>query len=149
MSKSLDYCICNVPEELANRPWENAKEWNSEKFYDMATDSNRHFKAIQLSTGREIDVEINFDPDAEFQGFISDGGVHEEKAIFFTSSAENCIEKITDVNKAEPDLKEDHVTYTVGNFVVLNEFKQEGFISDRKRKSKFTKFLWRSDAFIK
>lgn len=143
MSKSLDYCktIASNPlrSSYADRNWGGAVEYTeTEAIFDRQIKGNRQLEMSGTdSDGNKVrlGVELLFDEDADFDYFISDSIIHDGTLLFVQNLIDKCVAKVCCAqiyNKNIRELKSgDTIKYTVGNFVVLNEFEEQ-FAPDNK-----------------
>lgn len=77
----------------------------------------------------KFDVELVFDPNAELEYFTSNTCIHDGTLLFIQELMEECVKNVAycatyNKNGRKPE-SGDTIKYTVGNFVVLNEYDGE------------------------
>ena len=119
MSRSCDLCIKIAQQSerssFADREWHNAKEIPSEELFEK-------FKELLPIIGKNI--EIKFDEDVEPDYFTSCSLCHDGTEAFESYAFLKCMENVLFgktycTEKGKPKTK---IRYTVGNFVLLNEY---------------------------
>lgn len=143
MSKSLDFCITRASNascsSYSDRDWGKAVEnTETETIFDEYLNGKRKFRINGVDDSGNaayVDVEIQFDSDADFDYFTSDSCVHDGTLLFVVQTIKNCVDKICyaqtyNKNSGEPK-SGDTIKYEVGNFVVLNEFGKQFALEDK------------------
>lgn len=134
MSKSLDFCKARAANPSLSpyndRPWDKAVEFpETERFFDLALHSQRKFRMVGVDEhGNKfsLNIELCFDPDADFEYFTSECVTHDGTLIFELELASRIVQKIctgNTYNKSKGAPKSgDTLQYVIGNLVLLNEF---------------------------
>lgn len=142
MSKSLEFCVTTASNPLrsrySDRDWNAAIEIESESLFDILLKGERNFIVEGMGEhGGSINIDINlsFNKDTDFDYFASDSCIHDGTLLFSTELMRNIIERVCCAATYNSQLREpksgDKVAYTVGNFVILNEYDGD-FIHDNK-----------------
>ena len=134
MSKSLEFCKERAKNKeiscLFDRNWYDAGEVESLALFERILEGNRKYKIKGEEDGeaREFTISLIFDPDADFDYFTSSRSIHDGTMVFVFENMENCAKRVilaetyyTKKGKPQPG---DTIQYTIGNFVVLNEFDE-------------------------
>lgn len=137
MSKSLSFCQQTARERsgYADRPLDKATEHDAKKLLDdLFADKENFSSALQeLSWDgnvarvkiRDITAEIHYDPDADFDYFTSVSSINDGTLCFYFQDLANCIGKVigilTYAKWKKPPKAGDHIKYTIGNYIVLDE----------------------------
>lgn len=143
MSKSLDFCIFAASNPtrstLSDRNWKNAIEINdTEKFFDIYLNGERHIHV----TGRDeegnkvnLAIDIVFDENADFEYFTSSSCTYDGTIAFKMQLMSECIQSVCCGETYSMNIRKPStgctIIYTVGNFVLLDEFGEQ-FASDDK-----------------
>ena len=136
MSKSFDFAINRAQNlevsNLTDRDWSGAYEYNAEQFFDQRINGARTCILTGNVDGKEykFSIKLEFDPDGEFDYFTSSKSVHDGTMIFVSENMESLVRKVLCLNtyytpKGKPD-NGDTVKFTIGNFVILNEYDETG-----------------------
>lgn len=143
MSKSLDFCVAMASDKTRSsfhdRDWANAAEFDSRPMFAPTYDGEIKFDFSGVRTnGFGIDipinvaVEISHNSDAEFQYFTSESAVHDGTLIHIFSLMELCVNKVLGLRTYYSPLGEPcngtTVKIEVGNFVILNEYDEDGTV---------------------
>ena len=143
MSNSLDFCKARASNpsvsSYADRNWNNAAEnMETENFFDNILQGNRKLRVDGIDhNGNKVylNVELSFNPDADFDYFSGDSCVHDGTLLFIYEMMNKCVEKVKyaqTLSKANGQPKSgDTIKYVVGNFVVLNEFGKQFALEDK------------------
>lgn len=133
MSKSLDFCLKIVkdPERFTLRRdnWEDAFERESQSVFD---DLLNGIRILHLSAPNDfkLDLELNFCDDADFQYVTVETCLYDGTLLFVQDLMNKCAEKVcrggtyfTPLGRPENGAT---VRYTIGNFVCLLEYDENG-----------------------
>lgn len=143
MSKSLEYCKLVASDtsrsNFSDRDWSKTIEVEeTENFFDEYLNEERKLKINGTDNdGNKVNlnVELSFDANADFDYFISESSVHDGTLVFELNAMEKCVQKVccgvTYNKKLLAPQNRDSIKFTVGNFVVLNEFGNQ-FSTDDK-----------------
>ena len=139
MSKSLEFCkeIASNPKRssYSDRDWSKAIEsMDTEAYFDktlngqrQVTVSGRDYKNNDF----ELQVKFCFDKDANFDYFTSESIIHDGTLLFVQDTINACMERVllglTYNKEMQPPHDGDTIEYTVGNFVILNEYNNKSF----------------------
>lgn len=137
MSKSLDFCVSTAsdPERSGfyDRKWDDAKELDAELIFDAYIHNERNLTMTGTNSNGEnirVNVILTFNPDADFQYFTSESCLHDGTLVHSVSLLEKCVSKVCCLGTFYKPLGEPHdgmtVHIEVGNFVVLNEYDEDG-----------------------
>ena len=137
MSKSLDFCISTAsdPERSGfyDRKWDDARELDAELIFDAYIHNERNLTITGTNSNGEnirVNVMLSFNPDADFQYFTSESCHHDGTLVHSVSLLEKCVSKVCCLGTFYKPLGEPHdgmtVHIEVGNFVVLNEYDEDG-----------------------
>lgn len=152
MSNSLIYCQQTASDPvrsgLTDRDWSHATERSAEEFADQYIDGLRKLTVTGMLNGEhvEIDETITFDPDAQFDYFATESCICDGTLLFLEACCERLINKVLtcntyDAHKPEPR-DGDCVDWTIGNFVILDEYgKRFATIEKPWLTSRFTVLL--------
>ena len=133
MSKSLEFCQTTARDPsrstFADRNWENAREiTETEAIFDQLLGGARNLtlrKDGGEKIGESFNINIEFDPDADFDYFTSDVVTHDGTLLFYLSAMHNCIQNVFTGSTYNKNIGKtewgDNITYVVGNFVILSE----------------------------
>lgn len=107
------------------------------RFFDnLILHGARHFYIEGISGGEKVrfNVKILFDCDAEFDYFTSESIIHDGTLAFITEAMNRCAQRVcrceTYYKDSQPASR-DNIEYTVGNFVILNEYDGDFVQSDK------------------
>lgn len=142
MSKSLEFCqtIALNPSRssYSDRNWKQAVEYpETEAIFDKYLHGIRNFmlEGKDDETEISIDVDFVFDNNADFDYFTSDSCVHDGTLVFIKKLMDRCAQKICNVETYYKPLGEpqngDSLKYTIGNFIILNEYDGNFALSDK------------------
>lgn len=131
MSKSLDFCQTVAGDisrsSYGDRDWESATElFETEAIFDnLILHGARHFNIEGISGREKVNVKLLFNCDAEFDYFTSESIIHDGTFAHIIEAMRRCVQKVcycqTHYKGREP-VSRDNIEYTVGNFVILNEY---------------------------
>lgn len=135
MSKSLTFCQTAASDpnrsNLSDRDWSKAKEIDSEYFFEPYLGGVQSYN-IMIQEGdcdepKALHVDIEFDEDADFDYFVCSSLIHDGTLLFVTNAVSDCIMKVglAQTYDSRKGPHKSHVKYTVGNFVVLNEYDKD------------------------
>lgn len=136
MSKSFDFCIEKASDPtrsaIADRDFSEAFEAPlsivSEYFKD-----NKEFKY----GNDNLSVIIVYDPDADFQYFTNVSSTHDGTLIFVYDDMSACLNRVLQLETyylpvgAPKNINGAEIYYTIGNFVVCNEYGEQ-FATEEK-----------------
>lgn len=133
MSYSLEFCKKVVSDPLrsnyTDRDFRNAKEFkDTELFFDKALLHGRRKLHLEHNKDEKyyVDAEFTFNSDAEFDYFTSSASIHDGTLMFEYKTMCECVVNIcccaTRYKKYADVEWGDKVKYTIGNFVILNEY---------------------------
>lgn len=144
MSKSLEFCKARAKNKeissFFDRDWDNAREMESLALFERILEGKRKYKIAGEEDGeaREFTISLVFDPDADFDYFTSSCSVHDGTLMFMFDNMEKCAKRViiaeTYYTKKGKPQAGDTIQYTIGNFVVLNEFDANGDLFYLKEK---------------
>lgn len=144
MSKSLDWCKERASNGAisgyADRKWNEAVERPAESLFDgLGANGLRHFDCCYTADNGEAvaySVDIEFEPDADFEYFTSASCVHDGTAAFVVGLLQDRIMAVCGGATFNKDIGEprnrDKIHYVVGNFVELTEHDGDWVPADRK-----------------
>lgn len=130
MSKSFDFCIekASDPERstIADRDFAKALE---APLYSVL----EYFKDKKvLSFGNDnLSVTITYDPDADFQYFTYSCSTHDGTLMFVMQNMAECLNRVLHLKTCysptgyPTKLDGAEIHYTIGNFVVCNEYDEQ------------------------
>lgn len=129
MSKSVNFCkaLCADKERCGfyDRKWDSVQEYP----IIAVTGKKPPYSGRLKSDSIEILVDIIFDPDADFQYFTSYVAYTDGTMVFELEAMQEIFNRLiqcnTYFNKFLPPHDGAHITYTVGNFVVVREYGNE------------------------
>lgn len=142
MSKSLEFCkeIASNPKRssYSDRDWAKAIEsMDTEVYFDKALNGGREvtfWGKDDENNDVRVHTKFHFDKDADFDYFTSESVVYDGTLLFVQSAINKCVEKVllgrTFNNTMRPPNDGDTIEYTVGNFVILNEYNNKSFSDD-------------------
>lgn len=136
MSKSLEYCRVVASDKTrssyADRDWSKATECEAEPIFDLQLEGERELTVTGTDDRGErfsARLDLVFDPSADFQYFTSESCKHDGTFLFIDELYANCVAKVcclkTWYSFLDTPKAGDHVRFTVGNFVSLNEYGKE------------------------
>lgn len=122
MSKSLDYCKATAPSAYQSSDWDSAIEVNSKEIFDRYLEGIRSW---QVSGTCNAQVDIAFDPDANFQYYTTYAVSCDGSLLFVEQAYEEIVARVcclgTYFEPLGAPTDGTTVCCTVGNFVVLTE----------------------------
>lgn len=141
MSYSYEYCINAVQNpkrsKWTERDWSKAKEFGDDAslLFDLVLKGLREYELTSEDGSKSIKMRILFDPDADFDYYTSASSVHDGTIMSIHANVMDCVLKVVQLQTRNaymppPDFG-DEVTFTVGNFVILNEYDGD-FVSKDK-----------------
>lgn len=110
---------------------------NTEEFFDCAFEGRVFCISGVDEIGKYVtrNIEIVFDKNADFEYFTSDSCTHDGTYYFVMECMYNCAKNVVTGSTYSTSKKEPFdgckIKYTIGNFVVLNEFDDK-FRTDEK-----------------
>lgn len=137
MSNSLSFCVAAATDKTRSafhdRDWSKAYELDSELIFDAVLHKNRRYVidgTDDTGNPRHITVDICFNDDSDFQYFTSATCIHDGTLLFTMNLLEECVRKVCGLQTYYRPLGEPQnntvVKINVGNFIVLNEYDEEG-----------------------
>ena len=137
MSKSLSFCTATAStpgrSAFCDRKFDNAKELEAEYIFDQYIEKERNLTVTGTNSNGEdvcINATLEFNPDADFQYFTSESCLHDGTLVHSISLLEKCVSKVCCLKTFYKPLGEPRngitVHVIVGNFVVLNEYDEDG-----------------------
>lgn len=129
MSKSYDFCkaLCQDKErcKFYDRKWDDVSEYS---FIDIFK-NEFPLHCILKSDNVKIFVDVIYDSSADFQYFTSYAAYTDGTTVFELEAMQEIFSRLvqcgTYFNKADAPHNGAHITYTVGNFVVIREYGKE------------------------
>lgn len=128
MSYSKDFCIALANDKtrsgnFADLDWGPAKEVDFPPWFRFIVDER--VWTTKLNDEALWDITINYDPNARFDYFTNVQVVHDGTLLLIHEAFEKIMQRLIlgetyFLPMGEPQ-KGDHIYYTVGNFVVLDE----------------------------
>lgn len=128
MSYSKDFCIALAKDEtrsgnFANLDWSKAKEVDFPTWFRFLVDGR--VRTTNLNDGALWSTTINYDPNARFDYYTNVQAVHDGTLLLVHEAFEKIVQRLilgtTYFLPMGKPQKGDHIRYTVGNFVVLDE----------------------------
>jgi len=143
MSKSLDFCKnrASNPEisGYADRDWNNAVEQNITDCLDFIIKGARSYKLTgHLDDGTEVfyNVNLEINPDADFDYFISDSFICDGTLIFLAESVDKMLRIILSLGTYNKILGKPPngctVNFIIGNAVILAEYDGDWIPKDKQ-----------------
>jgi len=143
LSNSLTFCQNRASNPsisfYADRNWSNAAEHDITPPLDHIVKGDRKYELtgkFDDDTDLFYNVNINIDPDAEFDYFVSDSFISDGTLIFLVESMDKLIKKAMSLQTYNKELGPPPngctVNLTLGNFVVLNEYDGDWIPADKK-----------------
>lgn len=142
MSNSLEFCkrIAQNPARstYSDREWSNAIEkLDTKLLFDEILNGDYKYRCTSYvdHDRLEFDIEIEFNTDADFDYFTSETIIHDGSLCFAIELMNRCVHNVVcgrtyNKNIGEPE-RGNHIKYTVGNFVFLNEYDGDWVPSDK------------------
>jgi hypothetical protein len=133
MNKSLEFCKERLPHSsYSDRRFDELVEFDPTEVFDSVLQGARNWiigGKDNQSNDVKINFELNIDPDADFEYFTSVSSIHDGTMLFIYENMEQCARKVVmgqtyNINKRPPQ-NGDTVCYTVGDFVIGNEFDKD------------------------
>ena len=132
MSKSFDFCISVASDKsrsnIADRDFSGALELDMKN----VCKSFEEWGLIKFKVNNgNTSVFVSYDPDADFQYFTISTSVHDGTLLFVLDNARSCLDKIFQLETCyapigvPKNLNGAELHYTVGNFVVINEYGEQ------------------------
>lgn len=151
MSKSLEFCIATASDAnrstYSDRDWNNAYEIDPQSCFSTNIFFNKYSnkdEPLELTgvddSGKEINVRINlsFNPDADFQYFTSKSYIYDGTLYFLYKMFEEIASKVCTLQTYYAPIGVPHngdtINIIVGNFVILDEFDEDGTLFTPKDK---------------
>lgn len=130
MSNSFDFCIKAATDpdrsNISDRDFSEAMEIPITAASDYFKNNN-----IYIVKKDNLTVEITYDPDADFQYFTTSASTHDGTLMFVLENMVKCLEKVMYAQTyfipagLPKDLSNATLRYTIGNFVVCNEYGKQ------------------------
>ena len=130
MSKSFDFCIEKVQDPgrstIADRDYSEAFEVPLYTVFEYFKDK----KVLNLGD-ESLSVTITYDPDADFQYFTNVSSTHDGTLMFVIDNMVACLNKVLHLETyyspagCPKNFDGAEIYYTVGNFVVCNEYGEQ------------------------
>lgn len=141
MSYSCEYCInaAQNPKrsKWSERDWSKAIEFGDDAslLFDLVLNGLREYELTSEDGSKSIKIRILFDSDADFDYYTSSSSIHDGTIAFIYDNVMKCVLKVVQLQTRNacipsPDFG-DEVTFTVGNFVILNEYDGDFVPKDR------------------
>lgn len=143
MSKSLEFCKKRASDSsvstFADRNWGDAKEIASEEVFDEYLYGLRKYRVDgKMGDGSDayFNVELEFNDDGCYDYFTSSCCTHDGTLLFIHEMMDECVRRALCMgtynrNAGHPE-SGDNIKYTIGNFVVLNEYDETAFATSEK-----------------
>lgn len=143
MSKSLKFCkeIASNPNRssYSDRDWSKAVEsMDTEAYFDKVLEGRRNVVITAKDNEDKpvsIKIKYDFNKDANFDHFTSESIIHDGTLLFVQDTINACMKKVlyglTYNKEMQPPHDSDTIEYTVGNFVILNEYNNKSFSDDK------------------
>lgn len=137
MSNSLVFCKATASDPsrsvFADSDWSKAVEIpNTETFFDKYLRGNRKICIDGLDEEDHeisLDIDLVFNDNAEFEYFTTMSCVHDGTLLFIQRLMEACVWKVCRADTYNKRLTKpkngDRIKYTIGNFVILNEYDKK------------------------
>lgn len=137
MNNSLEFCIKTATDptrsNLLDRDFSKVFEMPMKDITKLFKDNNTCIRKIGNTT-----LEITYDPEADFQYYTTSTSRHDGTSIFVANNMVKCLEKVlyaqTYYAPAGIPKNLDGATlyYTIGNFVVCNEYGEQFAPKDKR-----------------
>lgn len=129
MSRSYDFCKKRCADQALcgfyDRKWDDVQEYP----FIAAPGRKPPYSGKLKADDMGISIDILFDPNADFQYFTSYVAYTDGTMIFELEAMQKLFNRLlqcgTYFNKMEAPHDGAHITYTVGNFVVVREYGKE------------------------
>ena len=141
MSKSLDFCKW-VAEERSNygdRDFSLAYEHDAKEVFDGYLHGSTHLKIGGIDDDDqdiEIEITLEFNPEADFHYCTSSSSCHDGSLLLLSECVESCVQNVVCLRTYDKTVGEpkngDHIKYTIGNFIIINEYDTEKFATKEK-----------------
>lgn len=137
MSNSFDFCkhIATDPtrSSFTDRSWDNVQEITAAPIFDRFLRGARKLTVTGLDEQKNtvsLNLEIEFDPEAEFTYLTSKTSIHDGTLLFVHECIEKCAMTVIsgstyDIRNSAPK-NGDTIHYKVGNFILLSEYDMDG-----------------------
>lgn len=137
MSNSFIFCkhIAADPtrSSFADRSWDNAQEITAAPIFDRFLRGARRLMVTGLDEQKNtvsLNLEIEFDPEADFTYFTSKTSIHDGTLLFVHECIDKCAMTVIsgstyDIRNSAPK-NGDTIHYKVGNFILLSEYDMDG-----------------------
>lgn len=137
MSKSFDWCIDRAQNSrnstLCDRQWRDAYEVPAEELFDSHVRGLRNYVLdLNLASGDKYRrrIKLTFAEEADFQYFCSAESVYDGTLVFYADTIGEVMNRVllgtTYYLPMGRPPKEATIHYTIGNFVILNEYADDG-----------------------
>lgn len=135
MSKSYDFCkeLCHDKERCGfwDRKWDDVSEYS---FIDIFK-NELPLHHILKSDNVKISVDVIYDPSADFQYFTSYVTQTDGTMFFELEAMQEILSRLaqcrTYFSRMDAPHNGAHISYTVGNFVLVREYDTENSPSDK------------------
>lgn len=135
--KDFDFCVTRASDKnissYYDRNWQDSVPMDSESLFDEHLHGCRTLKVSGKDINNnyiEFEVNIKFSSDDDFDYFSSDSCIHDGTLMFVKDCCDRVISKICTGNTYPlvglPPRNGSKIEYTVGRFVVLNEYGEFG-----------------------
>ena len=129
MSKSYNFCkaLCHDKERCGfyDRKWDDVSEYS---FIDVFKNKLPLHHTLK-SDNVKISIDVIYDPSADFQYFTSYVAQTDGTMIFELKAMQEIFSRLaqcgTYFNKMDAPHNGAHISYTVGNFIVVREYNKE------------------------
>lgn len=141
MSQSLDFCkwVAKERSHYGDRDFSKAYEQDAQSVFEQYTHGMTKYQLSGTKddgTSVAIIVELDFNPNADFEYCTSASSCHDGSLLFLAQNLEECSMNVIQMRTYNKNVGEpqngDHIKYTIGNFVVVVERDTERFRTDEK-----------------
>ena len=132
MSYSYDFCKKRCQEQNIELDWTDSYEQEAEPYFKNILQETFSFTCMSEELKWEQHISLEFNPEANFQYFTQSESIHDGTLLFITENIQKCINRIImgDTWYQLPNYpqkpKKAKVHYTIGNFIIVNEFDKDG-----------------------
>ena len=146
MSNSLEFCIKTATDQTRS----NLMDVDFSEAFEMPIETVAEFFKNNKIYTRKIGnttLEITYDPDADFQYYTNSVSTHDGTLMFVLENMERCLAKVLNgktyyIPAGVPkNFNGAVIQYTIGNFVVCNEYGEQFAPKDKPWMTEMTTVL--------
>ena len=144
--KSLDFCkqILTNPKRsnFTDRNWDKCKVVPSINIFDRYLKGHRNLLLKGTNDNgikTEVAIRLEFNSDTDFEYFTSSTSIHDGTLLFIEENFKECVYKLCQgqsyyLPTNKPPKNRCRIVYTIGDFIMLNEYDEDGTLFVPKEK---------------